>query len=91
MFALLLDLHRTHATTLVVVTHDATVAARADRVVTLRSGLIACTNRATPDALIAIADDSPPPFEHADAWSVDAASTQCQRPVRGGSGIAEAG
>ncbi len=88
VLALLLDLHRTHATTLVVVTHDATVAARADRVVTLRSGLIARTNRATRDALIAIADDSPPPFEDAeadaDSCSVDAAPTQVDGPFEGG-------
>lgn len=50
---LLQDLHRSHATTLVVVTHDQALAARADRVVTLRSGRLVSAPRPVAARLVA--------------------------------------
>ncbi|SIO35232.1 putative ABC transport system ATP-binding protein/macrolide transport system ATP-binding/permease protein/lipoprotein-releasing system ATP-binding protein [Singulisphaera sp. GP187] len=75
VLSLLQDLHRSHATTLVVVTHDQALAARADRVVTLRSGRIVSAPRpahvlaevASRNAAVAVADSAPAgpdgPFE----------------------------
>ncbi|WP_406701133.1 ATP-binding cassette domain-containing protein [Singulisphaera sp. Ch08] len=75
VLTLLENLHRSHATTLVIVTHDQTLAARADRVVTLRSGRLVsalrpahafaevvphCAEAYAPDPAPAVADG---PFE----------------------------
>jgi predicted ABC-type transport system involved in lysophospholipase L1 biosynthesis ATPase subunit len=45
VLALLRELHRSHGTTLVVVTHDQDLAAGADRIVTLRAGRLVSTAR----------------------------------------------
>jgi putative ABC transport system ATP-binding protein len=54
---LLLQVHRTRATTLVLVTHDPEIAAIADLIVTLRDGRIVRTQRAEGSALSTGTDD----------------------------------
>lgn len=73
VLSLLIDMHRTHSTTLVVVTHDPSLARRADRVVTLRSGRLVSDRRLAhddttaapePAAVVAAAPEAGPgPFE----------------------------
>jgi putative ABC transport system ATP-binding protein/macrolide transport system ATP-binding/permease protein/lipoprotein-releasing system ATP-binding protein len=48
VLGLLGELHRTHSTTLVIVTHDPGLAGRAGRVVTLRSGRLVSSRRPVP-------------------------------------------
>ena len=53
VLALLRELHRVHNTTLIIVTHDAQLARRADRIICLRSGKLASVAAPSPAVVVA--------------------------------------